>query len=74
MTSILQDKNRRVEPLTHDALGFRKNIWNVLKGKVLTEAPSHSDVCFIGKMVVPLGWYPSGLTPQRSPLKGDYTQ
>ena len=26
---------------------------------------------FIGKMLVPLGWNPSCLTPPRSPLKGD---
>ena len=26
---------------------------------------------FIGKMVVPLGWYPSCSTPQGAPLKGD---
>ena len=30
-----------------------------------------SKTWFIGKMMVPLGWYPSCLNPPRSPLKGD---
>ncbi len=38
-------RESRIEPLTQDALGFRRNKWKVLKGKVRTEAPSHSAVC-----------------------------
>ncbi len=37
--------------------GFCKSVWY--------------DRILIGKMVVPLGWYGSCLTPPRSPLKGD---
>ena len=33
---------------------------------------NQTSICFIGKMVVPLGWYPSCLTCPRSPLKGIY--
>ena len=29
------------------------------------------NIIVIGKMLVPLGWYPSCLSPPRSPLKGD---
>ena len=38
---------------------------------VVSEVSSPFKYSVIGKMLVPLGWYPSYLTPPRSPLKGD---